>query len=102
MHPFYRRMDSVFRYAGSNRNRFCRKWGFKYQTLQSYWNSDKLPPGDVLEALAREYHVSLDALVLGRAWRAAPAESGAPGAPGDESDEWAELEDLEEVDPDER
>lgn len=66
MHEFYNRMQSVFERAGSNRSQFCKKCGFSYQTLQSYWNSDKLPPGNVLEALAREFHVSLDALVLGR------------------------------------
>lgn len=66
MHEFYKRMQTVFQQAGSNRNQFCRKHGHKYQTLQAYWNTDKLPSGDVLEDLAREYNVSLDALVLGR------------------------------------
>jgi hypothetical protein len=67
MHDFYPRMDRIFKRFGSNRHRFCEKHPrFKYQTLQSYWNTDKLPPGDVLEALAREYNVSLDTLVLGR------------------------------------
>jgi transcriptional regulator with XRE-family HTH domain len=65
MHDFYKRMQTVFQQAGSNRNQFCRKRGHKYQTLQAYWNSDKLPSGDVLEDLAKEYNVSLDALVLG-------------------------------------
>jgi len=66
MHEFYQRIQTVFRQAGSNRHQFCKKRGHKYQTLQAYWNSDKLPSGDVLEDLAREYNVSLDALVLGR------------------------------------
>ena len=66
MHRFYERMQSVFDRHDSNRHRFCRKHGFNYQTLQTYWNTDKLPPGNVLEALAREYSVSLDTLVLGR------------------------------------
>jgi hypothetical protein len=65
MHDFYKRMQTVFQQAGSNRNQFCRKRGHKYQTLQAYWNTDKLPSGDVLEDLAKEYNVSLDALVLG-------------------------------------
>jgi transcriptional regulator with XRE-family HTH domain len=65
MHAFYQRIQTVFRQAGSNRNQFCKRRGHKYQTLQAYWNSDKLPSGDVLEDLAKEYNVSLDALVLG-------------------------------------
>jgi transcriptional regulator with XRE-family HTH domain len=56
----------VFKKAGSNRNQFCKKFGYNYQTLQAYWNTDKLPPGNVLENLAKEYNVSLDLLVLGR------------------------------------
>ena len=66
MHKFYERIESVFERHGSNRHRFCKKYGLNYQTLQTYWNTDKLPPGNVLEALAEEYHVSLDTLVLGR------------------------------------
>jgi hypothetical protein len=66
MHEFYKRAKAVFQQAGSNRNQFCKKHGHHYQTLQAYWNTDKLPSGDVLEDFAREYHVSLDALVLGR------------------------------------
>ena len=65
MHEFYNRIQTVFRQAGSNRHQFCKKRGHKYQTLQAYWNTDKLPSGDVLEDLAKEYNVSLDALVLG-------------------------------------
>ncbi len=71
MHEFYKRMQTVFQQAGSNRNKFCKKRGHKYQTLQAYWNTDKLPSGDVLEDLAKEYNVSLDTLVLG---------ASAPGA----------------------
>jgi hypothetical protein len=74
MHEFYKRMQAVFTQAGSNRNQFCRKRGYNYQTLQAYWNSDKLPPGSVLEDIALEYSVSLDALVLGRAAPQAEAE----------------------------
>ena len=66
MHGFYTRMQTVFKKEGSNRSRFCRKYGYNYQTLQAYWNTDKLPPGNVLEDLTREYNVSLDYLVLGR------------------------------------
>ncbi|MGA2612235.1 MAG: hypothetical protein ABSG38_02105 [Spirochaetia bacterium] len=66
MHEFYERVQKVFKNAGSNRNQFCKKCGYNYQTLQAYWNTDKLPPGKVLEDLAKEYHVSIDALVLGR------------------------------------
>ncbi|MCX7030957.1 MAG: hypothetical protein NTU62_12680 [Spirochaetes bacterium] len=65
MHDFYKRMQTVFQQAGSNRNQFCKKRGHKYQTLQAYWNTDKLPSGDVLEDLAKEYNVSLDTLLLG-------------------------------------
>jgi hypothetical protein len=65
MHEFYQRVQAVFELAGSNRNQFCRKWGYNYQTMQAYWNTDKLPPGNVLEDLAKEFNVSLDALVLG-------------------------------------
>jgi len=75
MHEFYQRIQTVFRQAGSNRHQFCRKRGHKYQTLQAYWNSDKLPSGDVLEDLAKEYNVSLDTLVLGGSAQAAHEES---------------------------
>ena len=66
MHEFYTRMQTVFQRVGSNRSQFCKKYGHHYQTLQAYWNSDKLPAGNVLEDLAREYHVSIDALIFGR------------------------------------
>ena len=75
MHEFYQRIQTVFRQAGSNRHQFCKKRGHKYQTLQAYWNSDKLPSGDVLEDLAKEYNVSLDTLVLGGSAQAAHEES---------------------------
>jgi transcriptional regulator with XRE-family HTH domain len=75
MHEFYQRIQTVFRQAGSNRHQFCKKRGHKYQTLQAYWNSDKLPSGDVLEDLAKEYNVSLDTLVLGESAQAAHEES---------------------------
>ena len=66
MHEFYKRIQKVFKQAGSNRNRFCNKYGYNYQTLQAYWSTEKLPQGGVLEDLAKEYNVSLDFLVLGR------------------------------------
>lgn len=75
MHEFYRRMQSVFERAGSNRSRFCKKYGYSYQTLQAYWNTDKLPPGNVLEDLAREFSVSLDALVLARNTQELPVDN---------------------------
>lgn len=75
MHEFYQRIQTVFRQAGSNRHQFCKKRGHKYQTLQAYWNSDKLPSGDVLEDLAKEYNVSLDTLVLGGSAQAAHEQS---------------------------
>jgi len=74
MHPFYERIRRVFEDAGSNRNKFCRKYGHHYQTLQAYWNTDKLPSGQVLADLAQEYHVSIDALVLGNATQDGPAD----------------------------
>jgi hypothetical protein len=66
MHEFYERVEKVFKNAGSNRNQFCKKRKHHYQTLQAYWKTDKLPSGNVLEDLAKEYHVSIDALILGR------------------------------------
>jgi hypothetical protein len=75
MHDFYQRIQTVFRQAGSNRHQFCKKRGHKYQTLQAYWNTERLPSGDVLEDLAREYNVSLDALVLGASTPAGPEEN---------------------------
>jgi hypothetical protein len=66
MHEFYNRIRTVMERAGSNRHQFCKKYGHKYQTLQAYWDTDRLPPGKVLEDLAREYSISLDTLVLGR------------------------------------
>jgi transcriptional regulator with XRE-family HTH domain len=75
MHEFYQRIQTVFRQAGSNRHQFCKKRGHKYQTLQAYWNTDRLPSGEVLEDLAREYNVSLDALVLGASAPTSPEEN---------------------------
>ena len=75
MHEFYQRIQTVFRQAGSNRHQFCKKRGHKYQTLQAYWNTERLPSGDVLEDLAREYNVSLDALVLGESAPTGPEEN---------------------------
>jgi len=75
MHEFYERIQTVFRQAGSNRNQFCKRRGHKYQTLQAYWNTDKLPSGEVLQDLAREYNVSLDTLVLGASAPTGPEES---------------------------
>jgi len=75
MHRFYKRIKLVFKYAGSNRNQFCKKLGYNYQTLQTYWDTNKLPPGNVLEDLAREYNVSLDALVMGVAVRPVAVEN---------------------------
>ena len=66
MHEFYERVQKVFKNAGSNRHQFCKRYHYNYQTLQAYWNTDKLPPGKVLQDLAKEYHVSIDALVLGK------------------------------------
>lgn len=100
MHPFYGRMKLVFKYHKSNRHQFCKKHGYSYQTLQAYWNSDKLPPGNVLESLAREYNVSLDALVLGRT---GPIDRAAASAAGSGSTEEApeRIQDLEELEPEE-
>ena len=75
MHDFYRRIQAVFRQAGSNRNQFCKKYGHNYQTLQAYWNTDRLPSGNVLEQMAREYNVALDYLVLGRKSQEIPIEN---------------------------
>jgi hypothetical protein len=65
MHEFYNRIQTVMQRAGSNRHQFCKKYKHKYQTLQAYWDTDRLPPGKVLEDLAKEYNVSLDTLVFG-------------------------------------
>ena len=65
MHEFYSRIQTLMQRAGSNRHQFCQKYGHKYQTLQAYWDTDKLPPGKVLEDLAKAYNVSLDTLVFG-------------------------------------
>lgn len=66
MHEFYERVEKVFKNAGSNRNQFCKKHKHHYQTLQAYWNTDKLPSGRVLQEIAEDYHVSIDALIFGR------------------------------------
>lgn len=66
MHAFYERIGKVFKDARSSRYQFCKKYKHHYQTLQAYWNSDKLPSGKVLEDLAKEYQVSIDALILGK------------------------------------
>jgi transcriptional regulator with XRE-family HTH domain len=75
MHDFYQRVRGVFEQAGSNRHRFCKKHGYSYQTLQAYWNSDRLPPGGVLENLAKEFKISLDFLVLGRNTQEIPVDN---------------------------
>jgi len=75
MHDFYRRVQAVFEQASSNRHRFCKKYGYSYQTLQACWNSDRLPPGGVLENLAKEFKISLDFLVLGRNTQEIPVDN---------------------------
>ena len=59
-------MASVFRERGSSRSAFCRKYGYAYNTLQSYWKTDKLPHGNVIHDLCLEYHVSADYLLFGK------------------------------------
>ena len=65
-HPFYIRMASVFRARGSSRSAFCRQYSYAYNTLQSYWNTEKLPHGNVIHDLCLEYGVSADFLLFGK------------------------------------
>ena len=65
-HPFYTRTASVFRERESSRSAFCRKYGYAYNTLQSYWNTEKLPHGNVIHDLCLEYSVSADYLLYGK------------------------------------
>ncbi len=65
MHEFYNRIQTIMERAGSSRRQFCERHDYKYQTLQTYWNTDRLPPGNVLQDLAKDYSVSLDTLVFG-------------------------------------
>lgn len=65
-HPFYIRTASVFRERGSSRAAFCRKYDYAYNTLQSYWNTEKLPHGNVIHDLCLEYNVSADYLLYGK------------------------------------
>jgi hypothetical protein len=92
MHEFYRRAEKVFKLAHSNRRQFCKAQGINYHTLQTYWNTDRLPPGRVLEALAIEYRVSIDALVFGAE---APWASRIPSQVQTDDSDWAELEELD-------
>lgn len=43
-----------------NQSEFCEKLGIKQSTLSSYENGTVSPSNEVLYAIAREYHVSLD------------------------------------------
>lgn len=43
-----------------NQNDFCERIGIKQSTLSSYENGTVSPSNDVLFAIAKEYHVSLD------------------------------------------
>jgi transcriptional regulator with XRE-family HTH domain len=65
MHEFYNRVRTIMDRSGTNRRQFCEKYQYNYRTLQAYWDTDRLPPGNVLQDLAREYNVSLDTLVFG-------------------------------------
>jgi len=65
-HQFYKRIASVFRERGASRSAFCRKYGYAYNTLQAYWNTDKLPHGNVIHDLCLEYGVSADFLLFGK------------------------------------
>lgn len=66
MHEFYSRAETEFQKQRKSRNQFCKEKGIPYSSLQIYWNTDKLPLGDMMVDLADYLGVSLDFLVYGK------------------------------------
>ena len=65
MHPFYQRANKLMKERKTNRKQFCEKYDIPYSTLQSYWGTDKLMPGDYMWKFSEWLRASLDFLVWG-------------------------------------
>ena len=66
MNNFYTRADQLFRERKTSRRRFTLSIDMPYSSLGAYWNTDKLPPGDVIVALAEYLRTDLNYLVYGK------------------------------------
>lgn len=66
MHEFYNRVEVEFRRQGKSRNQFCKEKDIPYSSLQKYWDTDRLPQGDIIEKVAVFLNSSLDYLVFGK------------------------------------
>lgn len=66
MHEFYIRVETEFKRQGKTRNQFCKERNVPYSSLQKYWDTDRLPQGDVLEEIANFLNSSLDYLIFGK------------------------------------
>lgn len=54
------RIKQLRKNLGLNQSEFCKKLGIKQSTLSSYENGTVSPSNEVLYAIAKQYHVSLD------------------------------------------
>ncbi len=66
LHPFYERVDRIFKQKKKNRAEFSRLYNIPETTLSNYWSPDSnLPPGKVLEKLSTYLDESLNYLIFG-------------------------------------
>ena len=66
LHPFYERVNKIFKEKKKNRAEFSRLYNIPETTLSNYWSLDSnLPPGKVLEKLSTYLEESLDYLIFG-------------------------------------
>jgi hypothetical protein len=59
-------MEVVFATRGTNRHSFCKQYGYKPNTLQNYWGTNKLPPGNMVADLCEYVEESADYLLYGK------------------------------------
>jgi len=59
-------MDIVLAARGTNRHSFCKQYGYKPNTLQNYWGTNKLPPGNIVADLCEYVAESADFLLYGK------------------------------------
>ena len=59
-------MDIVLTTRGTNRHSFCKQYGYKPNTLQNYWGTNKLPPGNIVADLCEYVKESADYFLYGK------------------------------------
>lgn len=59
-------MDIILAAKGTNRHTFCKQYGYKPNTLQNYWGTNKLPPGNIVADLCEYVEESADYFLYGK------------------------------------